>query len=850
MFQKYNSYCYKTPIHSEIQMNFNNGTRFDIIRIELTEIEFKMTVMNSREPLLENASEYWKIIDNLRNSNEQLEKELNRIREVQSNTNGHAVLESLPTATYQPNYECSINNIFTLIINQLNNVIYADANGLKLWNAILPEFIPKVNLAKSHQKTSPEGTKSTFLVLPENKYIEVTVEELDLFSSAPTSQDLLYIIKPFISPEKCQIVDHSYQELVDNSHDFIFVVQKNKLLFINRNANEIIGFTNKELEKSGFKQILSPDDFLKLEKVINLIREDSSSKELFEATITTKDSLRLECEFSCSEVIFHNTKSILIVAHDITSRKHIEEKLQKAKLEAEKTNNMKSEFLSMMSHEIRTPMNGVLGMTNLLSDTDLNSEQKSYVNIIRSSGESLITIINDILDFTKIESGKMSLENSNFELRNCIEDVLDVFSVKAIEKSLDLLYLIQPDVPYSLVGDITRLRQVLINLVNNAIKFTDKGEVLVSVEKLTLETDELELRFSVHDTGIGIPLHKQEILFEPFVQADSSITRRYGGTGLGLAISKQLVELMGGRIWIESQPEKGSTFFFTVKLKMVTHSKPKLVVRGFIPEFQNCKVLIVDDNQTNRHILKLQFENWGMIPTTISTPLDAIRLVESGETFDLGILDMQMPVMDGVQLGYKLKALDKGKDIPLIMLSSLGKLFAAPKDIFAAEISKPIRFSELFELVKKTISEKKEILKKDSDHTIDSNLAVKLPLRILLAEDNLINQKLVIQLLNKMGYHPDIAMNGAEAIKMIEKNRYDILFMDVQMPVMDGLEATQKIVTYWQKSCRPHIIAMTANVMHGDREKCLDAGMDDYLSKPIKFNEVEETLMKWGSVLS
>ena len=806
--------------------------------------------MYSREQIKDNANEYWKIIDNLRISNERLEREVHQFQLLLANPAQHSLLHANTLCSNSFESDTSINNDFLLIINFLNKVIYADKNGLMLWNVTSPDMIPKLNFSTKPQNTSHIRTISSSLVLPENKIIDVSIEKLDFSSTESGSQELFFLIRPINHSIKCQIVDNNYKELVDNSHDLIFVVQQNRIVFINRKTIEIVGFSNEELEKSGFDQLLNHLDFIKLQKAINVILVDCSSKEFFEASVTTKDGHKLVCEFSCCEVVFQDKVSILIVAHDITSRKQIEEKLRKAKSEAEKINNMKSEFLAMMSHEIRTPMNGVIGMTNLLLDTKLNSEQLDYVDVIRISGENLITIINDILDFTKIEAGKMSLENTKFELRNCIEDVLDLFSVKAIEKSLDLLYLIQPDVPNYLLGDITRLRQVLINLVNNAIKFTDKGEVLVSVDKLGADSNGLELRFSICDTGIGIPKNKLNSLFEAFVQADSSITRRYGGTGLGLAISKRLVELMGGRIWVESQPGNGSTFFFTVKMKIATHEQPKLVVKGNIPELKNCKVLIVDDNQTNRHILKLQFDNRGMLPTTISSPLEALRLVESGETFDLGILDMQMPEMDGVQLGYKLKALANGKGMSLIMLSSLGKIFSAPTDIFSAEISKPIRFSELFELVRNTISVKKKKTDKVFDLFVNKNLAEKLPLQILLAEDNLINQKLIIQLLNRMGYFPDTTMNGAEAVMMLEKKQYDILFMDIQMPVMDGLEATRTIVSTWEKNTRPHIIAMTANVMDGDREKCLEAGMDDYLSKPIKFNEVEEALMKWGSVLT
>ena len=808
--------------------------------------------MNSGDPLFDSANEYWRIIDNLRVTNEHLEKEVQRLQANQSKSSNYTSYQLPNQNTHPTHIETPLANSFCLIINQMNKPLYADKNALKLWNVTSPDMIYQVNFTSETLYMSFDGTNHAKMILPDGVQVDVVVEDMRFSITRVISQDILRTVRPVhVSiPEKS--IDNSYRELVDSSHDLIFVVQNNKVVFANSKAVEYTGSSLEEIQNVGFERFLNPVDFSRLQSSINKLQQGITTKEAFEIRLPSKDNKIIDGELSCTEVMFQNKKSSLVVVHDISYRKQVEENLQKAKLNAENINNMKSDFLAMMSHEIRTPMNGVIGMTNLILDTPLTSEQRDYVDVIKVSGESLITIINDILDFSKIESGKMTLEEAKIDLTSSIEDVLDLFSVKAIEKSLDLLYLVQPDVPNLVSGDVTRLRQVLVNLVNNAIKFTDAGEILVGIDKVSETKENIELRFSVRDTGIGIDSENVDMLFEPFVQADSSTTRRFGGTGLGLAISRRLVELMGGRIWVESQPGVGSTFFFTVKMRTRSQDKPKLFVRGHIPELKNCRVLIVDDNQTNRHILNLQFNNWGMIPTAVSSPYDAIKLIDIGHTFDLGILDMQMPEMDGVQLGYKLKSLPAGKNLPLIMLSSLGKFFSAPKEIFTAEISKPIRFAELFDIVMNTISEKKKRKEKDeaADENINKNLAEKLPLRILLAEDNLINQKLAIQLLNKMGYYPDSVMNGAEAVTMLEKNKYDILFMDIQMPVMDGLEATKAIISRWPYEHRPIIIAMTANVMQGDREKCLDAGMSDYLSKPIKFKEVEDALIKWGSVLA
>ena len=716
----------------------------------------------------------------------------------------------------------------------------------------MPKEIADLALATVH-KALETGQLQTF-------QYELTRDGRRLFREArvvPLSQDeVLSVVRDFTqrklleehlqaAREEAEAERTLLRTLIDNLPDYVFVkdaqsrfitTNKAHLATLGASLEEVVGKTDfdffpKELAERYFAD--EQEVIRSGQPLLNRIEESTDAQGNPQWLLTTKVPLRDKS----GQVV-----GLVGMSRDITALREAEQKLQEAKEKAEEAARAKSEFLANMSHEIRTPLNAVIGMTSLLLDTDLDPEQRDFVETIRSSGEALLSLLNDILDFSKIESGKLELEMQPFDLFECIDDTMDMFAFQAAEKGIELAYITDENTPRRIVGSVTRLRQVLVNLVGNALKFTEKGEVVLSVESQR-EGDRYRLHFAVQDTGIGIPPERMDRLFKSFSQVDASITRRYGGTGLGLAISKRLVELMGGEMWVESQEGMGSTFHFTILVQAMPAKKR---VDRVYASLKGKRVLIVDDNRTNRQILEHQARRWGMEPHAVASAQKALERLAQ-ERYDLAILDVQMPEMDGIELARRIRQ-EFQKRPPLIMLTSLDQsdvLQEVRQEEVAAVLTKPVKRDQLFDTLTKVVTAEQPIQPDVRANTqAFQPLAQELPLRILLAEDNLVNQKVAVRMLERLGYRVDVVANGLEVIDAFTRRDYDVVFMDVQMPEMDGLEATRWIRQKLPPERQPVVIAMTANAMEGDRDICLDSGMDDYVSKPVRVDELVNALQK------
>lgn len=653
--------------------------------------------------------------------------------------------------------------------------------------------------------------------------------------------------------------ERRYRDLFDNISDFIYTHDlQGRFLTINPAVAKALGYREEEIVGRPVTDFM-PQSYHRTfhEVYMEKIKEEHHFEGI--AVFLSADRVPHYIEVKNS-LVKERDRNLYVrgSGRDVTVRKKAEEALRRARDAAEAASEAKSQFLANVSHEIRTPLNGVIGMIGLLLDTPLSPEQREYADMARRSANSLMSVINDVLDFSKIEAGKMELEHLDFDLRSTLEEMGDIVGVRAHEKDLEYVFSIEPEVPINLRGDPARLRQVLMNLIGNAIKFTDHGEISCRVSLEHEEANHVSLRFVVQDTGIGIPRDKLEALFHPFVQVDASTTRKFGGTGLGLSICKRLIEMMGGQISVESEPGAGSKFFFTARFE-----KQPAVQREVVEEshenIQNKKILIVDDNSTNRSVLAGFLRSWNCRFDEAAEARSALRklkeAVEQKDPFQIALLDMQMPDVDGETLGRLIKEDPSIRDTILVMLASLvrlGDMGKLEKIGFSAYLTKPIKRSHLFDCLVTVLNQR---CMKDSmppvsiPYESERRLPQKRELRILLAEDNLVNQRVALKIIEKLGYKADVVCNGLEAVKALENVPYDLVFMDVQMPEMDGFEAT-RIIRDPSSAVLNHnavIIALTAHAMEGDRERCLAAGMDDYVTKPVQPQQLKMALERWVS---
>jgi two-component system sensor histidine kinase/response regulator len=665
-----------------------------------------------------------------------------------------------------------------------------------------------------------------------------------------TAKRLIGIAQDVTDRKQAEKMRAFLASIVESSDDSIIGTDLDGgILSWNEGAQKLFGYTAEETIGEHITLLFTAERRADYMNTLHKIRRQERI-ERFESVRVGKNGIPIDVSVILSPIKDNLGKLLGVSAiyRDITASKRADAELVKTKEAAEAANRAKSTFLATMSHEIRTPMNGILGMTELVLDSDLTPDQRDSLELVRLSAESLLAVINDILDFSKIEAGKMEFESIPFDLRESLGETMKTLGFRAHQKGLELVYDVRPDVPPAMLGDPGRLRQVLVNLVGNAIKFTQQGEILVSVERESETAETVCLHFSVRDTGVGIPAEKQEKIFEAFSQADGSMTRKYGGTGLGLTICGRLVEIMGGKIWVESQPGQGSTFHFTAQLGVQSVvSAPATPLQP--AQLRNLPVLVVDDNSTNRRLLVEILTRWGMKPTAVEGGRAALMALEiakdMGRPFPLILLDGQMPEIDGFALAQQIQDHPDLVRSTVMMLTSadqLGDATLCRKLGISAYLVKPVRQSELLDMICKSLqqvpADRGEVLR-----TQKATRSVSCQARVLVAEDNAVNQTLARRLLEKRGYAVTVVGDGRAALAALDTAPFDVVLMDVQMPDMDGFEATAAIRQHEELSGRHiPIVAMTAHAIKGDRERCLAAGMDAYVSKPIRPEELYATI--------
>ena len=620
-------------------------------------------------------------------------------------------------------------------------------------------------------------------------------------------------------------------------------------LKVNQSLCSLLGYSAEELATKTFQDLTHPDD---LETDLEHVRELMAGKRAtyhMEKRYFHKEGHLVWANLSVSFITDKGGKPLYFISQiqDITERKEVMARQQELTDRAVAAERAKSEFLAVMSHEIRTPLNGIIGMASLLADTPLDEMQRDCVETVNTSGESLLVVINDILDFSKIESGRMELERRPFKLQKCVEDALDLFSTPIRAKEQEVAYLIAPDVPLDLIGDALRLRQILVNLIGNAIKFTgERGEIVVNVDLREKRENGFELLFSVSDTGIGIAPEGLKKLFHAFEQVDTSTTRKFGGTGLGLVISKRLTEMMGGKMWVESELDKGSTFYFTAVFAAAAIEPAPVAPTRNTQFIKVLSILVIEGNPVVRRALETQLTSWRMQAASAANAKEALALV-AGKRFDLGIIDSQLPDMDGITLAHEIH---KKRQIPLILISPAKiELSAEESVLFQAQVLKPIKHSLLFPLILRLTGARGSTPVAATPKRFDETLGQAKPLRILLAEDNPVNQKVGLRMLARFGYSADLAGNGREAFEAATKSTYDLILMDIQMPDVDGIEALRMIKEALGKKS-PVMVALTAEALEGDENRFIERGFDSYLSKPLQVAKLEKLLTETADRLA